>query len=139
MNTVDDTSSRLARLEKSHRRLRIFVLVGGLGLLGASAGVVECFRERSDLGKWGLTTTGLTILDQDGNYLSSIGNIKQRPYFKFRDRAGMVRMWFTLGEAGPELTLSDAAGRPRLRLSAQETGGSFETLEADGRTRWSSP
>ncbi len=137
--TAEETLARLARLERDYRRLRTAVLIGAVVLVGVALGVVESFRERSDLHEYGLETDSVTIHDRSGRRVGSLGAYDDRPYLKFLDTSGKERMFLALEGSGPAFTLSDSDGRARVRLSMKERGGLLEILDADGQRVWSAP
>lgn len=137
--TADETLARLEQLERDHRRLRTAVRIGGVVLLGATLGVIESFRESSDLQRFGFETHSVALHDRSERRVGLLGALDDRPYLQFRDTGGKERMFLALEANGPVLTLSDTDGRARVRLSVKERGGVLEVLDADGRIVWSAP
>ena len=137
--TADETLARLEQLERDHRRLRTAVRIGGVVLLGATLGVIESFRESSDLQRYGLETHSVALHDRSERRVGLLGALDDRPYLQFRDTGGKERMFLALEGDGSAFTLSDHEGRARVRLSVKQRGGIIEILDDDGKRVWSAP
>ena len=132
------TLARISQLETQLRRLRLFSGALAIVVLGLGVAVVEAFREQSDFEQYGLRTTRIVVQTESGAH-SALGSHHQQPYFKFVDQNKAFRMFCGLEKGGPVLTFADGAGQPRLRLSADDQGGSIKLLNADGSTHWAAP
>jgi hypothetical protein len=137
----DQTTARLTALETQGRRLRWLLAVFAILLVALTLAVVESYREMDDLGRYGLNTTSLGIMDPSGRRLASLGRQHPdgRPYLKFVDEGEHFRVLMALRAQGPSLELQDSRGRVRLRLAAGDGGGVIELLDADGGVVWSAP
>jgi hypothetical protein len=137
--TADETLARLERLERDHRRLRTGVLIGGVVLVGATLGVIECFRERSDLFRYGLDAASVTIHDQSERRVGLLGEFQDRAYLKFNDTSGKERMFLAQEADGMVFTMSDPDGHPRVRISVKQYAVGIEILDVEGKRVWSAP
>ena len=120
-----DVTTRLGRLERQNRRLRICLVAVGLAVVGALFfDVRPAITQPASATFDTLKAHAFVVTDQNGKPRAVLDLLPGgRPRLLFMDAAGKPRAMLDLQPNGqPSLALSDAAGKPRMDLSVGNDG-----------------
>jgi hypothetical protein len=133
--TNQDIVSRVARLEKSNRRLR-------WAAVAMSVGVAAAFFLGAEARNEEITVRQIRLVDADGKLRGVWGNDRDGTFFYLNDPKGQMRTSMAAQDSGAFFNLKDDKKNTRVLLSYDDDGavarvqdpqGLFATLVNDQR------